>query len=101
MSPRPSWGESATPAECGMRSRRVGGPAPPARAPLRAAELRRRLNWASEAERAGREAAVVAERRSEHAGFEPSPAMASLRDRLRDLDEERERRAVGLDAGAA
>ena len=72
-----------------------------ARARLRAAELRRRLDWAAEAERARREAAVVAERRSEHAKFEPCPAMASLRDRLRDLHEERERRAAGLDAGAA
>jgi DNA repair exonuclease SbcCD ATPase subunit len=60
---------------------------------VRARELRRRLEWAEEAQGAVRAAAEVAEREAEHASFAASDEIGALRHRLRDLEEERDRRS--------
>ncbi len=64
-----------------------------AAAHVRARELRRRIEWADEADRAARAAAVVVEREAEHADFVPSSEVGTLRHRLRDLETERDRRS--------
>jgi DNA repair exonuclease SbcCD ATPase subunit len=64
-----------------------------AAAHVRARELRRRIDWASEAHRAVQAAAEVAERERDHAGFAPSDEIGTLRHRLRDLEDERDRRS--------
>jgi recombinational DNA repair ATPase RecF len=60
---------------------------------VRARELRRRIEWADEADHAARAAAVVVAREAEHADFAPSPDVGTLRHRLRDLETERDRRS--------
>ena len=64
-----------------------------AAAHVRARELRRRIEWADEAERAAVAAAAVVEREAEHADFVPSTEVGALRHRLRDLEAERDRRS--------
>jgi uncharacterized protein YhaN len=64
-----------------------------AAAHVRARELRRRIEWADEADQAARAAAVVVEREAEHADFVPSSEVGTLRHRLRDLESERDRRS--------
>jgi len=60
---------------------------------VRARELRRRVEWADEAHRAVRAAAGTVERETEHAEFVPSTEISALRHRLRDLEDERDRRS--------
>ena len=60
---------------------------------VRARELRRRIEWADEADHAARAAAVVVAREAEHAEFAPSADVGTLRHRLRDLEAERDRRS--------
>ena len=64
-----------------------------AAAHVRARELRRRIEWADEAERAAVAAAAVVEREAAHAEFVPSTEVGTLRHRLRDLEAERDRRS--------
>ena len=64
-----------------------------AAAHVRARELRRRIEWADEAERAAVAAAAVVEREAAHAEFVPSAEVGTLRHRLRDLEAERDRRS--------
>jgi hypothetical protein len=64
-----------------------------AAAHVRARELRRRIEWADEAERAVLAAAAVVDREAEHADFVPSSEVGALRHRLRDLEAERDRRS--------
>jgi DNA repair exonuclease SbcCD ATPase subunit len=64
-----------------------------AAAHVRARELRRRIEWADEAERAALAATAVVEREAEHADFVPSSEVGALRHRLRDLEAERDRRS--------
>jgi uncharacterized protein YhaN len=64
-----------------------------ATAHIHARELRRRIEWADEAQSARRAAEAVLGREAQHAAFMPSAEIGPLRHRLRDLEIERDRRS--------